>query len=160
APVPPPLRGELVEQLRPEVIQVLAQPGIGDERERIPLAGRGHGHERRPVVRVTAVIARRVRARQVLGGDERRVPALEQQVPEAEVPCVAVYARSNSLSMGMPAVPRKSCRSPRVCPTSCITSSFSAWPMYSRGTGPPGAIAPLAASVARSSAPECAMLAP
>src|SRR5438093_12337964 len=67
---------------------------------------------------------------------------------EADVPWVAVYARSNSFSMGMAAVPRKLCRRPSVCPTSCITSSFSAWPMYSRGTGPPGAIAPLAASVA------------
>jgi len=55
--VPPPLGGELVEQLRPEAIQVLAQSGIGDERQRIPLAGRRHGDERRPVVRVAAVIA-------------------------------------------------------------------------------------------------------
>src|SRR5881409_3167994 len=57
---------------------------------------------------------------------------------DADVPWVAVYARSNSFSIGMAAVPRKLCRRPSVCPTSCITSSFRAWPMYSRGTAAPG----------------------
>src|SRR5207247_413765 len=83
APVPPSPRGELVEQLRPEAIQVLAQPRVGDERQRFPLAGRRHGDERRPAIGVAAMIAGGVRPRQVLGRHERRVPALEQQVSEA-----------------------------------------------------------------------------
>jgi len=79
---------------------------------------------------------------------------------DADVPWVAVYARSNSFSMGMAAVPRKLCRRPRVCPTSCMTSSFRACPMNSRGTGAPAAMVPLAASVALSSVPSRPRLAP
>ena len=66
-PVPPALRGEPAQQLRPEVIGPLAETGIGDERERFSLTGGRDGGECGPCVGIPPVVAGGRRTAEILG---------------------------------------------------------------------------------------------
>ena len=98
-PMVPALGRELVQELGVEPVDVLPQAFLRDEGERIALPLGRNADERGPGMRVAPVIARRVRAREILRRHERGVPALEQEILEGATQLRVALSRGDEAGL-------------------------------------------------------------